>query len=228
MCGPTVIISLVYYDPETDRQKQGRIASLYLCVYTYTTNQYSAYIFLDEITYKNMIYFIPFFYYTCVKLVDTVSSKPISWFKDFIGVGYRYHDVYMNVIPLFGEKRAAYQLWKKTVDSWPDDEIKLRFVEQADSYWIIIYGGSTYKNENTGFVKKVQASDNYKRFKEGYEKKAILRFGVYKENPKKKPDSRKYELEIFKKSKSVYDISFLKYEDLLPQSIEWHCIEENK
>jgi hypothetical protein len=196
--------------------------------YMYTAGQYSAYIFLDGITNKNMIYFIPFFYYTRVELVDTVSSKPISWFKDFIGVGYRYHDVYMNVIPLFGEKRAAYQLWKKTVDWWPDDEIKLRFVEQTDSYWIIIYGGSTYKNENTGFVKKVQASDNYKRFKEGYEKKAILRFGVYKENPKKKPDSRKYDLEIFKKSKSVYDISFLKYEDLLPQSVEWQCIEENK
>ena len=167
-------------------------------------------------------------YYSSAKLMETVSSKPISWFGDFIGVGYRYHDIYMNVIPLFEDKMPAYRLWKKTMDWWPDDEIKLRFVEQTDSYWIIIYGGATYKNEHTGFVKKVQASDNYKRFKEGYEKKAILLFGVYKENPKKKPDSRKYDLEIFKKSKSVYDISFLKYEDLLPQSIEWHCIEENK
>jgi hypothetical protein len=100
-------------------------------------------------------------------------------------------------------------------------------VEQNDSYWIIIYGGSTYKNDNTGFVKKVQVSENYKRFKEGYEKKAILRFGVYKENPNKKPDSRKYDLEIFKKSKSVYDISFLRYEELEQQSIERRCIEEN-
>jgi hypothetical protein len=161
--------------------------------------------------------------------VDAVSSKPISWFKDFIGVGYRYHDVYMNVIPLFSDKRAAYQLWKKTVDWWPDDEIKLRFVEQTDSYWIIIYGDSAYKGDNTGFVKMVQGSDNYKRFKEGYEKKAILRFGVYKENPKKKSDSGgKYGLEIFKKSKSIYDILFLKYEDVSPESIEWRCIEENK
>ena len=64
-------------------------------------------------------------------------------------------------------------------------------------------------------VKRVQVSDNYKRFKEGYEKKAILRFGIYKENPKKKkPDGRKYDLEILKKSKSIYDISFLRYEDL--------------
>jgi len=51
-----------------------------------------------------MIYFTPFFYYICVKVVDRVSNKPISWFKDFIGVGYRYHDVYMNVIPLFGQR----------------------------------------------------------------------------------------------------------------------------
>jgi hypothetical protein len=175
-----------------------------------------------------MIYFTPFFYYVCVKLVDTLSSKPISWFKDFIGVGYRYHDVYMNVILLFADKRSAYQLWKKTVDWWPDDDIKLRFVEQDDNYWIIIYGGSTYKDDNTGFAKKVQVSYNYKRFKEGYEKKAILRFGVYKENLKKKSDSGKYDLEIFKKSKSVYDISFLKYENLLQQSTEWRCIEENQ
>ena len=83
-----------------------------------------------------------------------MSNKPISWFKDFIGVGYRYHDVYMNVIP-FLARRGLYQLWKKTVNWWPDDEIKLRFVEQNDSYWIIIYGGSSYKNDNTGFVKKV-------------------------------------------------------------------------
>ena len=179
-------------------------------------------------TSKNMVYFTPFFYYSSAKLMNTVSSKSISWFRDFIGVGYRYHDVYMNVIPLFEDKVPAYRLWKKTIDWWPDDEIKLRFVEQSDSYWLIIYGGSTYKGDNTGFVKKVQVSDNYKRFKAGYENKAILRFGIYKENPKKKDDDRKYDLEILKKSKSVYDIAFLKYEELSPESIEWQCIEENK
>ena len=162
--------------------------------------------------------------------MGTVSSKPISWFGDFIGVGYRYHDIYMNVIPLFQDKMPAYRLWKKTIDWWPDDKIKLRFVEQGDSYWLIIYGGSIYKGDNTGFVKKMKASDNYERFKTGYEKKVILRFGIYKESLKKKDDdsNRKYELEILKKSKSVYDIAFLKYEDLSTESIEWQCIDENK
>jgi hypothetical protein len=160
--------------------------------------------------------------------METVSSKPISWFGNFIGVGYRYHDVYMNVIPLFEDKMFAYRLWKKTIDWWPDDEIKLRFVEQGDSYWLIIYGGSAYKGDNTGFVKKVpMVSENYKRFKVGYEKKAILRFGIYKENLKKE-DDKKYDLEILKKSKSIYDIAFLKYEELSPESIEWQCIEGSK
>jgi len=160
--------------------------------------------------------------------MDTLSSKPISWYGDFIGVGYRYHDVYMNVMLLFENKAPAYKLWKKTIDWWPDNEVKLRFVEQSDSYWLITYVGITYKGDNTGFVKKVQISDNYKRFKAGYEKKAILRFGIYKENPKKKDENRKYDLEILKKSKSIYDITFMKYEELPQSSIEWHCIEENR
>lgn len=154
-------------------------------------------------------------------------SKPsIVWFKDFVGVGYRYHDVYMNVFPLFSDKMFAFKLWKKTIEWWPDDKIKLRFVEQGDSYWFILYGGSEYKGDNTGFVKKVPVSENYERFKVGFEKKATLRFGIYNENPKKK--DKKFELEILKKSKSVYDIAFLQYTDLLQDSIEWQCIQENK
>ncbi len=160
-------------------------------------------------------------------------SKPITWIKDFVGVGYRYHDVFMNVFPLFQDKMAAYKLWKKTVDWWPDDQIKLRFVEEGDTYWFILYGGSNYTKDNSGFVKKVQISENYKRFKAGYEKKAILRFGIYKENtnPKKKEKDgtiKKYDLEILKKFKSVYDISFLQLSDLSPDSVEWQCIQENR
>ena len=154
------------------------------------------------------------------------SNKPSHWFKDFVGVGYRYHDVYMNVFPLFDDKMSAYRLWKKTIEWWPDDMIKLRFVEQSDSYWFILYGGSVYTKDNTGFAKRVPVSENYERFKVGYEKKAILRFGIYKEGVKKK-DGSKFDLEVLKKSKSVYNIAFLKYEELVPDSVEWHCIQEN-
>jgi hypothetical protein len=156
-----------------------------------------------------------------------LSSKPSYWFKDFLGVGYRYHDVFMNVFPLFDDKMFAFKLWKKTIEWWPDDAIKLRFVEQDDSYWFILYGGSVYSNDNSGFVKKVPVSENYERFRVGYEKKVILRFGIYKESVKKK-DGIKYDLEVLKKSKSVYDIAFLKYDELAPDSIESQCIRENK
>lgn len=149
-----------------------------------------------------------------------------------MGIGYRYHDVYMNVFPLFPNKMAAYKLWKKTIDWWPDIDIKISFVEEGDDYWFILYGGSKYSGDNTGFVKKVPISENYKRFKEGYEKKAMLRFGVYKENtdPKKKDEDgvmKKFELEVLKKAKSVYNISFMQVSELDPGSVEWQCIQAN-
>lgn len=160
-------------------------------------------------------------------------DKPISWYRDFMGVGYRYHDVYMNVFPLFTDKLPAYKLWKKTIDWWPDDRIKLSFVEEGDDYWFILYGGSDHTSDNTGFVKKMPISENYLRFKAGYEKKAMLRFGIYKENtdPKKKEKDgsvKKYDLELLKKAKSVYEISFTNLADLSPDSVEWRCIQESR
>lgn len=156
-----------------------------------------------------------------------MSGKPIVWFKNFVGVGYRYHDVYMNVFPLFEDKMFAFRLWKNTVDSWPDDKIKLRFVERGNDYWFLLYGGSDHINDNTGFVKMVPVSENYERFKAGYEKKAILRFGIYKQNEKKKGGKGEFKLEVLKKSKSVYDISFLQYSQLSPESVEWKCIQDD-
>jgi hypothetical protein len=163
-----------------------------------------------------------------MELVDTsrLNAPPVTWFRDFVGVGYRYHDVYMNVFPLFQDKMFAHRLWKNTVEWWPDDEIKLRFVEDGADYWFILYGGAQYKKDNTGFVKKVPASENYERFKAGFEKKAILRFGIYKEKLKKKEDSSDYDLEILKKSKSVYDIAFLQHSELAPGSVELKCVQE--
>ena len=149
----------------------------------------------------------------------------IEWFGNFVGVGYRYHDVFMNVFPLFEDKMSAFKLWKKTIDWWPDDKIKLRFVEQGDDYWFILYGGSDYKKDNTGFVKRVAKSENYERFKAGYEKKAILRFGIL--GPPKKKD-QKYDLEVLKKAKNVYDIAFLQFSELAPDSTEWQCIQDNR
>jgi hypothetical protein len=153
-----------------------------------------------------------------------MSTKTIEWFKGFLGVGYRYHDVYMNVLLLFDNKKYAFNLWKKTIEWWADDEIKLRFVEDDKSYWFILYGGSEYKDDNTGFVKNVPMSENYHRFKCGYEKKAILRFGVYKERNTQNEYQQMFDLELLKRSKSIYDIKFIDYSALIVGSIEWKCI----
>ena len=163
---------------------------------------------------------------------DTIFSsnrdeikKPISWFNNFIGVGYRYYDVYMNVLLLFKDKKRAFKLWKKTIEWWPDDEIKLRFIEYDNNYWFILYGGSTYNDDNTGFIKNFPTSENYMRFKLGYEKQAILRFAIYKENQNKSTADNNFNLELLKRKKSVFDVKFLRYPDLPSDSIERNCIQ---
>jgi len=156
-------------------------------------------------------------------------ENDVNWFGDFIGVGFRYHDIYMNVFPLFENKMAAYKLWKRTIEWWPDDAIKLRFIERNDNYWFILYGGSEYKNDNTGFVKQVPISENYHRFKRGYEDKAILRFGIYHEKNSQGQDdnsTKRYSLELLKKSKSVYDIKFIEFSNLDTFSTEFQCLKK--
>jgi hypothetical protein len=132
----------------------------------------------------------------------------------------------MNVFPIFEDRSYASKLWDKTVHWWPDDEIRLRFVEEGKdkkNYWFILYNTAQHVDERTGFAKKLPLSDNYQRFKVGYEKQVILRFGVYKENPKKEKD-QKFDLELFKKHKTVYDIQFNDFLNLSADSIEMSYI----
>jgi hypothetical protein len=61
----------------------------------------------------------------------------------------------------------------------------------------------------------------------------MLRFGIYKENtnPKKKDSDgnmKKFELEVLKKAKSVYDISFVPVSEVAKDSVEWQCIQQNQ
>lgn len=140
----------------------------------------------------------------------------------------------MNVFPIFEDRRYASKLWDKTVRWWPDDEIRLRFVEEGkdkkNNYWFILYNTAQHVDERTGFAKKLQLSDNYQRFKVGYEKKVILRFGIYKENPKKEKkenESKKFDLELLKKHKTVYDIQFIDFSNLSANSIEMSYIVQD-
>ena len=151
----------------------------------------------------------------------------ITWFSAFIGVGYRYQDVYMNVFPLFENKRNAFKLWKKTINWWPDDKIILAFVEEGTKYWFILYCKSSVLEQNLGFVKCLPISENYEKFKHGVEKMAILRFGIYKSKGSKeqrdKPKS--YDLELLKKTKMIYNIHFQRFDDLSSSSIEYNSIK---
>jgi hypothetical protein len=74
---------------------------------------------------------------------------------------------------------------------------------------------------------------NYSRFKNNYDQKTILRFALYKSAEKiiekknflkRKSDDfgnkATFELEIFKKMKSIYDVKFLKLNELGEDSLE--------
>lgn len=159
--------------------------------------------------------------------------KSIHWRDDFLGIGYRYHDVYMNVFPIFENKKYASKLWDETIRWWPDDEIRLRFVEGGlqNNYWFILYNTAQHMDENTGYAKKLQLSDNFHRFKVGYEKQVILRFGIYNEKPKKDKkdkDKKSFNLELLKKHKNVYDIQFINFSNLSEHSIEMECIADDQ
>jgi hypothetical protein len=52
-----------------------------------------------------------------------------------------------------------------------------------------------------------------------------LRFAIYKENKNKERIDNKFDLELLKRSKSIFDIKFLNYFDLPSDSIESKCIQ---
>jgi hypothetical protein len=89
----------------------------------------------------------------------------------------------------------------------------------------ILYVGSNNKGENIGFVKDFLISENYNRFKRGYEKQVVLRFAIYKENKNKEIIQNAFSLELLKRSKTVYDIKFLQYFDLPSDSSEHKGIQ---
>ena len=157
--------------------------------------------------------------------------SPDKWFSEFLGVGYRYHDIYMNVLLLFSSRISAARLWNKTVDGWADDQIKLQFVEEKDQYWIILFqeGSSLLLKDSMGFIKHVPKSKNYERFKTRFEDKIILRFAIYaKKSKNKEVENVGYELYLLKKIKYVYRVEFLRFEEIPLNSIVLKIINEVK
>lgn len=170
-----------------------------------------------------------------------VNKMGKKWISDFLGVGYRYTDIHMNILILFTDRKAAIKIWNENIHWWPDDQIILSFVEDADYYWFILYqrGKNLLSKDNVGFFKKNSMTQNYLRFKKNFEEKSILRFAHYKTSKNKmssedqksengKNDTKhdtNYELNIFKRMKTIYDVRFLKINELEEDSVEYSLIK---
>lgn len=151
----------------------------------------------------------------------------ITWVKEFLGIGYSYHDHPVQVFPLFEDQRYATGLWKKTFETLHGNQIKIRFVEYEYNYWFIAY--TTDLESNIGLVNNFAISESYYNFKDLFEEKVVLRFGIYKvagEREKRKTN-KNYHLDLMKKSKLVEDVKFMKYSELPPSSLERRLIEAN-
>jgi hypothetical protein len=160
-----------------------------------------------------------------------------KWISDFVGVGYRYTDIIMNILILYSDRKLAIKIWNENIHWWPDDQITLRFIEDGDYYWFILYqnGKNLLSKENIGFFKKNELTQNYLRFKQNFDQKTLLRFALYKsvENKTNEDDEYKtknknvykknsppFEINIFKRMKTVYDVKFQNIRDLEGDSIE--------
>lgn len=160
-----------------------------------------------------------------------------KWISDFVGVGYRYTDIIMNILILYGDRKRAIKIWNENIHWWPDDRITLRFIEDGDYYWFILYqnGKNLLSKENIGFFKKNELTQNYLRFKQNFDQKTLLRFALYKsvENKTNDDDDNKtknknvykknsppFEINIFKRMKTVYDVKFQNIRDLESDSVE--------
>jgi hypothetical protein len=170
-----------------------------------------------------------------------IEKMEKKWISDFLGVGYRYTDIVMNVLLLYSDRKLAIKVWNENIHWWPDDQIVLRFIEDGDQYWFILYqrGKNLFSKENVGFFKKNQLTQNYLRFKENFDQKTILRFSLYKsvenktndkdetENNKNvyKRNSPGFELNIFKRFKTIYDVKFQNKSQIDSNSVEASLIK---
>jgi hypothetical protein len=146
-----------------------------------------------------------------------MNRSPKLWYSEFLGVGYRYHDIYMNVLLLFSDRSIAVKLWNRSIDGWADDQVKLMFIEDVENYWFILFqeGSSLLLKEDVGFIKCVPISNNYVKFKNRCELKVIVRFAIYSTRSRaNEKENVSYDLRLLKKIKYAYGVEFLHYDDI--------------
>ena len=135
------------------------------------------------------------------------DNTTIKGFHDFMGIGYHFYDVHTKLLLVFSKRKTLVDAWNKIIKWWPDDEIKMRFVEKEeddDSFQFILYSKSRILAVTWIFLKHLKASEHYKRFKDEYDGAANLGFALYI------PRDDFYELELFDYKKRITDVKFLK------------------
>lgn len=131
-----------------------------------------------------------------------MTDTKIDWFDDFLGLGYHMYDVKPTIFLMFDGRKKVGNAWNKIIKYFPDDEIKIRFVEREPNYDFVLYCESRILSTTWVFLKTLKISEHYKQFKEDYEGAANLKLALY--IPKKDT----YELEIFKYMKRITNLKF--------------------
>ncbi len=131
-------------------------------------------------------------------MVDT----KIDWFDDFLGLGYHMYDVRPTIFLIFDGGKKIANTWNKIIKYFPDDEIKIRFIEKDSEYDFVLYCQSRVLATTWVFLKSLKISEHYKQFKEDFEGAANLKLARYI------PKKGTYELEIFKYQKRITDLKF--------------------
>lgn len=133
-----------------------------------------------------------------ILMVDT----KIDWFDDFLGLGYHMYDVRPTVFLIFNGRKKIGVTWNKIIKYFPDDEIKVRFIEKEPNYEFVLYCQSRILSTTWVFLKSLKISEHYKQFKEDYDGAANLKLALYV------PKKDTYELEIFNHLKRITDLKF--------------------
>lgn len=134
-----------------------------------------------------------------------MADTKIDWFDDFLGLGYHLYDVRPVLLLLFDDRKKLANTWNRIIKYFPDDEIKVRFIEKDSKYEFVLYCESRILSTTWVFLKSLNLSEHYRDFKEDYDGAAILKLALYI----KKKDKEKNELEIFKHQKRLTNVKFL-------------------
>lgn len=137
-----------------------------------------------------------------------MTDTKIEWFNDFLGLGYHLYDVRPVLLLLIDERKKVANTWNKILKYFPDDEIKVRFVETDSKYEFVLYCESRILQSTWAFFKSLNVSEHYRQFKEDYDGAAVLKLALY---IKKKDNST--ELEIFKYQKRLTNVKFIKEDE---------------